>query len=307
MRYSLRQMQVLASIGQLGSVSLAAERLAMSQSAASTALAELERQFGRVLFDRQGKRLRLNETGRMVLPKVLELLDRADELESLLSGRHGVGNLRVGATLTVGNYLATMLIAEFMRRYPESRPSLEVDNTSHIAAKVADFELDIGMIEGEVSDPNLEITDWVGDELAVFCAPGHRLAGRRRPRFDTVMQEPWIVREPGSGTRQTLDRAMAPLLRKGMPWKVRLELEHTEGIKRAVEAGLGIGCVSRLALAEAFRRGTLVEIPTPQLDLSRRFYFIRHRQKYATPGLTVFLDLCRELSAGARRSDEIRI
>lgn len=304
MRYTFRQLQVFAGIGQLGSVSQAAERLSMSQSAASTALAELERQFDRPLVHRQGKRVRLNETGSLVLPRVVELLDRAAELESLLAGSHGVGSLRVGATLTIGNYLATMLIAEFMRRHPRSRPTLEVGNTTRIASQVALFELDLGLIEGDCNNPDLEMTDWIADELAVFCAPAHPFARRRKVRLEELLREWWIVREPGSGTRQTLDRAMAP---HASHWRVRLQLQHTEAIKRAVEAGLGVGCVSRLALSEAFRRGTLVEIKTPELDLRRSFHFLLQKQKYLTPGITAFLDLCREVSAGATRSDEIRL
>ncbi len=304
MRYTLRQLEIFSSTAQLESVSQAAERLAMSQSAASTALNELERQFDRPLFHRHGKRLRLNETGRLVLPKALELLDRAAELESLFTGSQGIGSLRIGATMTIGNYLATMLIAEFMRRHPDSRPTLEVGNTTRIASRVADFELDLGLIEGEAIHPDLAMTDWVDDELAVFCAAEHRLAKRRKVKVEELLREWWIVREPGSGTRQTLERAMHGHTSR---WQIRLQLEHTEAIKRAVEAGLGIGCVSRLALVEAFRRGNLVELKTPELDLRRRFYFLLHKHKYLTPGITAFLQLCQEVSAGAKRSDQIRL
>ena len=107
MRYSLRQLEVFAAIGQFGTVSAAAERLSMSQSAASTSLSELENQFDCRLFDRNGKRLRLNETGRLLLPKARELLDRASEVEAILAGGLTFGALRVGATLTIGNYLGT--------------------------------------------------------------------------------------------------------------------------------------------------------------------------------------------------------
>jgi len=86
---------------------------------------------------------------------------------------------------------------------------------------------------------------------------------------------------------------------------IRLELEHTEAIKRAVESGLGIGCISRLALRDAFRRGSLVPVHTPELDLARQFYFIWHKRKYQTSAMREFLELCRAFTAGAQRSDEI--
>ena len=304
MRYSLRQLEVFTAIGQFGSVSAAAKRLSMSQSAASTSLSELENQFDCRLFDRNGKRLRLNEIGRLLLPKARELLDRASEVEAILAGGLAFGALRVGATLTIGNYLGTLLVGEFMRRYPGSQVKLEVHNTTQIAERVRDFELDLGLIEGEYDDKDLTMTDWVADELAVFCAPNHPLAKRRRVTIAQVLREFWIVRESGSGTRQTLDRALSP-------WrdqlKIYLELEHTEAIMHAVQAGLGIGCVSRLALKESFRRGSLVELKLKEIDLRRKFYFLLHKQKYRTPGIDAFLSLCREVSANARRSDDIVI
>ena len=304
MRYSLRQLEVFAAIGQFGTVSAAAERLSMSQSAASTSLSELENQFDCRLFDRNGKRLLLNETGRLLLPKARELLDRASEVEAILAGGLTFGALRVGATLTIGNYLGTLLVSEFMRRHPGSQVALEVHNTTHIAERVKAFELDLGLIEGEYDDKDLMMTDWVADELAVFCAPDHPLAKRRSLTIALVLEEWWIVRESGSGTRQTLDRALSQWRNQ---LKIRLELEHTEAIMHAVQAGLGIGCVSRLALKESFRRGSLVELKLKEIDLRRKFHFLLHKQKYRTPGIDAFLSLCREVSANAKRSDDIVI
>lgn len=304
MRYSLRQLEVFAAIGQFGTVSAAAERLSMSQSAASTSLSELENQFDCRLFDRNGKRLLLNETGRLLLPKARELLDRASEVEAILAGGLTFGALRVGATLTIGNYLGTLLVSEFMRRHPGSQVALEVHNTTHIAKRVKAFELDLGLIEGEYDDKDLMMTDWVADELAVFCAPDHPLAKRRSLTIARVLEEWWIVRESGSGTRQTLDRALSQWRNQ---LKIRLELEHTEAIMHAVQAGLGIGCVSRLALKESFRRGSLVELKLKEIDLRRKFHFLLHKQKYRTPGIDAFLSLCREVSANAKRSDDIVI
>jgi DNA-binding transcriptional LysR family regulator len=228
------------------------------------------------------------------------MLDRAQEVESILVGRRGFGPLRIGATLTIGNYLGTLLVGEFMRRHPETRVTLEVGNTTQIAARVADFALDLGMIEGECTNPDLQMSDWIADELAVFCAPDHPLARRRNVGIERMLDEWWIVREGGSGTRQTLDDALGKWRSQ---LKVRLELQHTEAIKRAVEAGMGIGCVSRLALNEAFRQGSLVEIKLRALNLQRRFHFLLHSQKYHTPGIDAFLALCREVPGTESRSD----
>lgn len=304
MKYSLRQLEIFVAISRTESVSRAAEELSLSQSATSTALSELEKQFDLQLFDRVGKSLRINETGRQLLPRAVELLDRAHEIEALLQGHAGFGYMKIGATLTVGNYLAILLVARFLQEHPESRIQLQVHNTSTIVHQIVHHELDLGMIEGETHHPDIEVQPWIADELVVFCAPGHRLAKAGNVSIAELIQEPWILREKGSGTRETFDRALRDQYSK---LNVRLELEHTEAIKRAVESGLGIGCISRLALKDAFRRGSLVPLTTPELDLSRYFYFLWHKQKYQTAGMREFVTICKEMTAGVARSDLVNL
>jgi len=302
MRYTLRQIAVFVEVARQQSVSRAALALSLSQSATSTALGELERLYATQLFDRVGKTLRLNELGQSLLPQAVELIERAQAIETVLEGRAGFGHLRIGATLTIGNYLATLIVADFLKRHPESSASLQVHNTATIIDQVAAYDLDLGLIEGHCHHPDLVVESWIEDELVVFCAPSHPFAAKGSATIAKLAQEYWIVREPGSGTRETLDRALSC---HQSPLKVRLELEHTEAIKRAVEFGLGIGCISRLALREAFRRGSLVAIATPQLDLLRHFQFVWHQRKFQTAGMCEFVALCRAMSAGVKRSDEI--
>jgi DNA-binding transcriptional LysR family regulator len=302
MHFTLRQLQVFVAAAQQQSVSRAAESLALSQSAASSSLSELERQSGCQLFDRAGKRLTLNSLGHQLLPQAVALLDQAKAVEDLLNGKSGFGSLAVGATLTVGNYLATLLIGSFMQRHPECRVTLHVQNTQHIVQQVAHYEIDLGLIEGECQHPDICVEPWVEDQLVVFCAPQHALAKSGQASIAQLAQEAWIMRERGSGTRLTFDQAMR---HHPQPLNIRLELEHTEAIKRAVESGLGIGCISRLALQDAFRRGSLVALETPELDLTRQFYFIWHQQKYQSTAMREFVAQCQALTAGVRRSDEI--
>ncbi len=302
MKFTLRQIAVFVAVAQAQSVSRAAQALAMSQSAASTALGELERLYSTQLFDRVGKALRVNEQGLALLPQAVELLDRAQAIDSVLAGRSGFGCLRVGATLTIGNYLAPLILADYLQRHAQSSAQLLVRNTATIIDEVAAYELDLGLIEGECAHPDLVVEPWIDDELAVFCAPGHPLAGKPRVSLAELAGEAWIVRERGSGTRQTLDRALAA---RRATIAVRLELEHTEAIKRAVESGLGIGCISRLALREAVRRGSLIALETPELDLMRRFNFVWPRRKFQTAGMRAFVGACRALTVGVARSDQI--
>ncbi|MCU5782096.1 LysR family transcriptional regulator [Alcanivorax balearicus MACL04] len=291
MRYTLRQLEVFLAVAHHENVSRAARDLNMSQSAASGALKELETQFDIKLFERAGKKLRLNELGRQLWPRAEALLGQARDLESGLQAHQELGRLKVGATLTIGNYLAVNIMARYMAEQPGAQVKLEVANTATIVDRVLAFDLDLGLIEGEINHTDLELLPWREDELVVFCAPDHPLAKQETLSDQDLLAATWIVREPGSGTRQTFERAMHGLL-PGL--KLSLELEHTEAIKRAVEAGLGISCLSRVSLREAFRRGSLVPLTVPGRDFSREFYFVLHRQKYRSPGVERWLELCRQ-------------
>ena len=291
MRYSLRQLEVFLAVARIGSVSGAGEALAMSQSADSSALGDLERQFGLQLFDRIGKRLRLSELGQSVRAQAEGVLDQASELEAAFEGRAAVGRLRIGATLTIGNHLVAPLMARFMREHKGAEVTLAVANTEEIARRVANFDIDVGMVEGEIQHADLEVIPWRDDELVVFCAPGHRYAKKRALTDDDLRAARWIVRERGSGTRQTFDRAMHGLLGE---LAIVLALEHTEAIRGAVVAGLGLGCVSRIALQEAFEHGTLMPCRVPHRDFRRELYLLVNKHKYRGRGLTLWLALCRE-------------
>ena len=291
MRYTLRQLEVFLAVARTGSVSRAGTELGLSQSATSSSLADLERQFDLQLFDRMGKRLRLSARGTGLRAQAEAVLELARDLERGLESRTVEHRLRVGATLTIGNYVAVPLVARFMREHPTIGLTLEVANTTQIARQVANFELDVGLIEGDVDQPDLETTSWRDDQLVVFCGAHHPLARKRALTDADLLSAPWIVREPGSGTRQAFDRAMRGLLPQ---LRVALTLGQTEAIKRAVEAGLGLGCVSRIALEDAFERGTLKPCRVPHRDFRRQFYFLQHKRKQRSPGVERWLAFCRE-------------
>lgn len=300
MRFTLRQLEVFLAVANLGHLTRAAEQLSMSQSAASSALKELEQQYDMLLFDRIGKRLQLNEQGRLVRPRAEALLAQAAEFEQTLDQHAEAGPLNVGATLSIGNYLAVHFMAEYMRRYPDSPITLDVENTEHIAEKVVNYQLDIGLIEGELNHPNLEMIPWRQDQLAIFCSAQHPYAQLNRPLTDQeLIQAEWILREQGSGTRQTFDRSMQGILPK---LNISLELQHTEAIKRAVEANLGIGCLSMITLADALQRGNLIRLQVANRDLSRQLYLILHKQKYRSNAAQAWIKLCQQYNKDSKES-----
>lgn len=290
MKYTLRQLEIFLATAHHESITAAATELSMSQSAASEALKTLEQQFDIQLFDRAGKTLKLNELGRLLRAKSEALVDQARALEHDFRLHSDIGDLKVGATLSIGNYLAVNIMAQFMRENPLAKVSLEVENTTAIAHKVRNFILDIGLIEGENNDPELDMIHWRKDELVTFCSADHPMAKQGMLTESDLAQVSWILRETGSGTRQTFERAMHGLLPQ---LHIALELQHTEAIKRAVEANLGIGCLSKITLIDAFKRGNLVPLKVPTRSFERNFHFILHKEKYRSVGIEKWLALCQ--------------
>ncbi len=291
MKYSFRQLEVFLAVAHYQNISKAADALAMSQSAASSALSDFERQFNVQFFDRIGKKIQLNELGRAIRPQARALLDHALTFQQSLQGQAACSALNVGATLTIGNYLLIEIMARYMKEMPGAKVQLHVANTTTITEQVRNFELDVGLVEGEFAHPELQVLPWLEDELVVFCSPQHAYASLKTLSDVELLAATWILREPGSGTRQTFDRAMHGLLTELEPG---LELEHTEAIKRAVEANLGLGCLSRVTVNDEFKRGSLVPLQVPHRNFKRRFYFILHRDKYLSAGIRHWLDLCQQ-------------
>ena len=153
-------------------------------------------------------------------------------------------------------------------------------------------------------DPRLAAHTWREEPLCVVAGVHSPLARSRRLTAATLSSEIWLLREPGSGTRRQFDRSLAPALGR---FTVRLELEHTEAIKRAVESGLGIGCLSRLALREAFRRGSLFEVATPDFDLRRRFHIVRHARRHESSAVQAFRQMCDAVCGAAERTSELAL
>ncbi len=289
MDFTLRQLEVFLTIAKTGNLTRAAQQLQMSQSAASGALKDLESQYDVLLFDRIGKRLHLNEQGNQLRPRAESLMAQAYELEQSLLHAEAVSQLHIGATLTIANFLAVQMVSQYLEKYDGAPVSLEIYNTEQVVERVLNYELDLGMIEGDAHHPQLKVIPWRDDELNLFCSPSHPLAAKGTLDDQDLLDAKWILREQGSGTRQTFDRAMYGLLPK---MNITLELRGTEAIRQAVKQNIGVGCLSRLSLDEEFARGDLVKLDAPDRNLSRKLYLIMHSQKHISESLNNWLDLC---------------
>ncbi len=295
---SPRQLEVFVNVALRGGVRPAAEHLHMTQPAASMALAEMERQLDAPLFTRERGRLHLNARGRELLPLAQELLERHADF-----GRRGSrvgallrGELRVGASNTVGSYRGGELVGPFVRAHPQVSIRLSVTNTAMIAAGLLDHRLDVGCVEGPVTHPLLDVRHWRDDQLVVCVPVDHPLARKRRLAPADFAGARWVLREPGSAMRATTERALAQL----PPGQIAFELDQTEAIKQIVIAGLGISCLPAVAVANAIAAGRLRALRTPFLDLQRKLSLLVHREKYQGALLEAFLESTQAPSAASR-------
>jgi DNA-binding transcriptional LysR family regulator len=302
LRLTLRQLQIFHVVAQSGSTAAAAAAISLSQSATSAAINELERILDLELFDRIGKRLQLNDNGRALLPRALDLLEGAAWIERWALERESqIGALRIGASTTIGNYLLPRILAGFRHNLPETarqnwRVQVNVANTAEIANRVAAFELDVGLIEGPCHEPDLIVRPWLEDELIVVAGAGDPIVprGRKRPiSIETLSQATWLLREPGSGTREIVAQLLIPYLHH---LRAGIEFGNPEAIKRAAASGLGISCLSRYVVEDLLESGVLVAPPTELPPLKRYFYVVMHQQKRHTRGLDLLLRYLDDVS-----------
>ncbi len=293
MHITLRQLQIFRAVALTGSTAAAARSVPLSQSATSTALNELERGLRAHLFDRVGKRLLLNDNGRALLPMTLAVLDGARNIEAaFLADAQGlIVDLRLFASTTIGNYILPKLLSRFRTAVPTARLDVRIGNTLEVVNAVLEFSADLGLIEGPCHAPDVSVTSWFEDELVIVAAPAHPLARACRHRKLTAAQlrtAPWLLREPGSGTREAVELALLPHLLN----ITTMTLGSSEAIKNSVAEGLGISCLSRSVVEDLLSAQRLCLLATQLPRLTRRLALIHHRRKLISGSLRTFMQHC---------------
>jgi DNA-binding transcriptional LysR family regulator len=295
MHLTLRQLEIFSAIAHSGSTIAAAQAMPLSQSATSAALNELERTLGIPLFDRVGKRLLLNDNGRALLPTALAVLDGAQQIEtSFGSPQQPLSDLRLFASTTIGNYILPALLAGFRQLMPALRLDLRIGNTAEVIAAVRDFQTDLGLIEGPSHDPNMTVLPWMEDELVIAAAPAHPLTRSAMHAALTTQQlatADWLIREPGSGTREAVEQALLPHI---LHLRSTLTLGSSEAIKHSAAQGLGLCCLSRCVIEDFVQAKRLSILPTRLPRLTRRFTLVHHERKMLSAPLRRFIALCRD-------------
>jgi DNA-binding transcriptional LysR family regulator len=300
-RITLRQLQIFVAVAQGGGTTVGGARIALSQSATSAGLVGLEQGLGTRLFERVGRRLVLNDAGRALLPEARAMLDAAARIEAQFAagGAAPAYTLRVGASTTIANYILPGVVARFCARHPRAEIAVDVANTREVIAAVEGFEVDLGFIEGPCLSASLTALPWAMDELVIVCAPHHALAKAARKRalaLTDLADARWLMREPGSGTREVVEQALAPHLKQ---LRSQMQLGSAEAIKRAAAEGLGITCLSRHVVRDMLARRQLVHLATPLPRLARQLSLIHRRDRQPSAGLGSFIAHC--LAAEATR------
>lgn len=261
-------------VAERGNMSRAAEVLHVSQPAVSSQVAQLERQLGALLFDREPRGVRLTAVGEELYDYARRIGQLEAEAEAAVADhlRLGKGRLAVGASTSIGSYFLPQVLGEFARRFPGVQLSLSISNTEVIQRDLLDGTIDLGLTEGFASEEHFEITVFRPDEVILIMPPIHPLAGRISVTLAELEEYPLLAREPGSGTRAVIERA---LLERGIELRTAMSLGSSEALKRGVAAGLGLALVSELAVRLELEMGLLVSVPIEDFEIHRPLHLLR--------------------------------
>ncbi len=288
---TLRQLEVFLAVARAGSFRGAAEALHTSQPALSQHVADLERALGVRVLDRLGRRVALTEAGRLLEEHALRVFATLDGARQAVAELQGLqrGSLVIGASTTPGTYVLPGVLAAFRARYPGIEVRLHIANSAVIERRLRGNEIDLGIVGGHGLAPGEAcLAAGLLDELVLIVPPGHAWAGRREIPPGDLKGVPVLMREEGSATRRVTERALE---RAGVPARVAMELEHTEAIKQAVMAGLGLAFVSVHAVRGEVESGRLRALRLRGLRIQRHFHVIHHEGRTLSASARALIEL----------------
>jgi DNA-binding transcriptional LysR family regulator len=278
---TLRQLRVFETVADELSFTRASERLHLSQPAVSIQVKQLEEGVGLPLFEHTGKRISLTEAGGIIyrcsqtIRSVLE--DAGEQIDELMGIQRGKLEITVATT---ASYFASRILAGFARSFPKIAISLDVTNREGLLHQLESNQCDLVIMGEPPKGRRLESTPIMENPLVIIASPGHPLAGRRRVPVREIGQQTFVFREPGSGTRAAIMRFFE---KKGVPIQITMEMTSNEAIKQTVQAGLGLGIVSRHTVELELETGSLVELDVAHFPLRRSWYLVRRSDKPMSP------------------------
>jgi len=275
--FSLRQIELFISVSQSQTLIEVASQFKMSQSAISMALKELENNLDEKLFERVGKKLVLNERGRLFLKKVQPLFIELKDLHHTFTQNHFHGDIKIGASLTTAHYIMPQLLTQYKEKRPDVTTSLKMANTQEIVKLVENAEIDLGIIEGSISSTSVIQEVIAPDELIVVSSNPYM---KESYYIDNLTQMKWILREKGSGTRSVFLEQIKPVDKE---LNIILELEHTEAIKNFLLLDQEyIACLPRISVAKELNEKRLFEIKIINHQFKRDFSLVYNKKRTST-------------------------
>jgi DNA-binding transcriptional LysR family regulator len=267
-------MEIFLNVVKSGHLTNVAKEMKLSQSAISMSIKELENILGRPVFDRINKKLILNEVGRAFYKEIDPVYKKLSDIEYEFKNSLNKGMIRVGASTTIVDYLMPPIICSYMNNYSDVKISLKDGNSKEIIDLIKAGTIDIGFIEGIVSDHEI-IEEKIGvDELVVVTADATMTD---EYYIDSLAKKKWVLREEGSGTREVF---LDYIKEKTGPLNIFLELGHTESIKSILVNHSCLTCISRIAVQNEIAKGTLRQVNIKNFECKRDFLMVYHKDKY---------------------------
>lgn len=284
---TLRHFKIFITVCDTMNMTAAAEELYMSQSAVSQAIADLEQFYKIKLFERLSRKLYLTQAGEKLLGYARHMVSMNADIEKDMKSLHDTGLVRVGASVTVGSTVLPQLVSEYRKTNPSVNIEAFEANTEHIQNRLLTDKTDIGLVEGEITSSDLLSTPFTDDELVLICSSHHRFADFSIIPAHELEKEDFIIREHGSGTRQTFEGVMKA---HQLSWKATWICNNSDTIKAAVVAGLGISVISARAVEQEVKSGGLIIKPIEDMRFFRAFKIAYHKNKYLTEQMKKFID-----------------
>lgn len=292
---NFKQLEAFIWVAELQSFTKAARQLYMSQPAVSFQIKALEEDLQVSLFQRGDKKVILTEAGRLLYPEAKQMLRHYHKIKAGLDDLKGLktGHLVVGASTIPGEYLLPLLIGGFKEKYPGIQIILKIAGSGQVGRWVREREIDLGITGAPVEGEGIDCLPWMQDQLVLIVPPSHPWANLDAVQVSDLKRESMVLREPGSGTRRTVEQKLSEhnITLEKIPQG--MELGSSRAVITAVEAGLGISIVSRCAVREALELGRVSEVQVPGLDLNRYLYQVRHNQGmggFAIEAFTSFIN-----------------
>ena len=291
---------VFRAVARHASFSRAAEELLLTQPAVTQQIKALEEQLGHPLFDRAGGRIALSAGGAALLPFAEQMKVLSEDAVAAVAKAYGqdAGELSLGASQTIAQYLLPTFIAAFLRPNPLVHMTARSGNTDEMLALLVAGEIQIALLEGPEQRTDVHIEPFMEDHMVLVVPSGHEWAGRKIP-LDALRTQPLLVREFGSGSRRVVEQALGGAGLKTRDLKISMELDSTEGLLNGVEAGLGVTFVSRWAVRNQLALGTLKLARVAGVRLSRSFSLAYRAGPEPTGNVGKFLAFLRSYAASA--------